>query len=211
MPVEDRDVFRRRPRVEGHPPRLAVLPRPEGAVQLSGLSPRRPRPHDLLRVLPARAGTAAIDAPGRPADSLAAPASAFRLDWWDVPWRSTGGAPKDHPRVHGAERGGTRRATLVATDDDGHSRRADLFIAVDKTRLVSIEFKYLRAKSRPAVPACVRQIRQHLTKHRACVLVLYVATPVSEGLEADTQEIRESLSRVNGFVVRVDGPPVVFC
>ena len=35
----------------------------------------------------------------------------------------------------------------VDTDDDGHSRRADLFISMGK-KLVSIEFKYLRAESK---------------------------------------------------------------
>jgi len=98
----------------------------------------------------------------------------------------------------------------VDTDDDGHSRRADLFISVGKAGLVSIEFKYLRAKCKPAALGCVRQIRQHLTKHRACVLVLYAATPMSVGLQGTTREIRDDLRSANGFVVVMAGPPVEF-
>ncbi len=98
----------------------------------------------------------------------------------------------------------------VDTDDDGHSRRADLFISMGKAGLVSIEFKYLRAKSNPAVLGCISQIRQHLTKHRACVLVLYAATPVSVGLESTAGKIRDGLRGHNGFVVVVAGPPVEF-
>jgi len=98
----------------------------------------------------------------------------------------------------------------VDTDDAGHSRRADLFVSVGKAGLVSIEFKYLRANRRPAVHACVRQIRQHLTKHRACVLVLYAATPVSLGLKGAAGEIQDELRSGNGFVVVKNGPPVEF-
>ena len=98
----------------------------------------------------------------------------------------------------------------VDTDDDGHSRRADLFISMGKVGLVSIEFKYLRAKSKPPALGCVRQIRQHLTKHRACVLVLYAATPISAGLESTAGEILGDVRSRNGFVVVVAGPPVEF-
>ncbi len=79
-----------------------------------------------------------------------------------------------------------------------------------KAGLVSIEFKYLRAKSKPAVQACVTQICQHLTKHRACVLVLYAATPVSTKLESTAGEIRDELRGRNGFVVVMTGPPIEF-
>lgn len=77
-------------------------------------------------------------------------------------------------------------------------------------KLVSIEFKYLRAKSKPAAQACVRQIRQHLTKHRACVLVLYAATPIFTGLESTAGEIRDELRGRNGFVVVMTGHPIEF-
>lgn len=97
----------------------------------------------------------------------------------------------------------------VDTDDDGHSRRADLFVAMGE-KLVSSEFKYIRAKSKPAAQACVRQIRQHLTKHRACVLVLYAATPISAGLESTAREIRDELRGRNGFVVVITGPSIAF-
>jgi hypothetical protein len=98
----------------------------------------------------------------------------------------------------------------VDTDDDEHSRRADLFISMGKARLVSIEFKYLRAQRKPAVRGSVRQIRQHLTKHDACVLVLYAATPMSVGLESTACEIRDDLRSRNGFVVVITGPSVEF-
>ena len=98
----------------------------------------------------------------------------------------------------------------VDTDDEGHSRRADLFISMGKTRLVSIEFKYLRPNRKPASQECVRQIRQHLTKHRACLLVLYAATPVSAWLETAESEIRNDLRSHNGFIVVKTGPPVEF-
>jgi hypothetical protein len=98
----------------------------------------------------------------------------------------------------------------VDTDDAGHSRRADLFISMGKAGLVSFEFKYLRANRKPAVQAGVRQIRQHLTKHRACVLVLYAATPISERVESVAREIRDQLRSDNGFVVVMAGPPVEF-
>jgi hypothetical protein len=98
----------------------------------------------------------------------------------------------------------------VDTDDAGHSRRADLFISMGKSELVSVEFKYLRAKSTPAAEACVRQIRQHLTKHRSCVLILYAATPTSETLENVARQIRDDLRYDNGFVVVMTGPPVEF-
>jgi hypothetical protein len=97
----------------------------------------------------------------------------------------------------------------VDTDDAGHSRRADLFIAMD-VGLVSIEFKYLRAQSKPAAKACVTQIRQHLTKHRASVLVVYAATPPSAGLASTAEEISVELRGRNGFVVVVTGPPIEF-
>jgi hypothetical protein len=95
------------------------------------------------------------------------------------------------------------------TNDSGHSRRADLFVSMDMG-LVSIEFKYLPAKSKPAAQACVRQIQQHLTKHRACVLVLYAATPTSTGLERTVEELRDELRGRNGFVVKMTGPPIEF-
>jgi len=98
----------------------------------------------------------------------------------------------------------------VDTDDDGHSRRADLFICLGKVGLVSVEFKYLRPTARPAMHTCVRQIRQHLTRHRACVLVLYAATPVSARLERAVGEIRDGLRGCNGFVVVMTGPPIEF-
>lgn len=98
----------------------------------------------------------------------------------------------------------------VDTDDAGHSRRADLFISVGNKKLVSIEFKYLGANRRPAVQACVTQVRQHLTKHRACVLVLYAATPVSPKLKGAAEEIQDELQPFNGFVVVKEGPPVEF-
>lgn len=98
----------------------------------------------------------------------------------------------------------------VDTDDDGHSRRADLFISMGKPGLVSVEFKYLRPKSTPSAQACVRQIRQHLTKHRACVLILYAGTPTSEALEGAARNIRRDLRRDNGFVVVMAGPPIRF-
>ena len=95
----------------------------------------------------------------------------------------------------------TRAHPGVDTHDDGHSRRADLFISMGKARLVSVEFEYLRARARPAVQACVRQIRQHLTKHRTCILVLYGATPISPRLESTAGDIRDELRSRNGFVV----------
>ena len=98
----------------------------------------------------------------------------------------------------------------VDTDDAGHSRRADLFISMGKAGLVSVEFKYLRAKSTPGSGGCVRQIRQHLTKHHACVLVLYTATPVSTKLESAAGEIRDELRGSSGFVVEMTGPPIEF-
>jgi hypothetical protein len=98
----------------------------------------------------------------------------------------------------------------VDTDEDGHSRRADLFISMGTHGLVSIEFKYLRAKSNPGVSECVRQIRQHLTKHCACVLVVYAASPVSVGFERAVHEIRTRLRDSNGLVVVVAGPPIQF-
>jgi hypothetical protein len=97
----------------------------------------------------------------------------------------------------------------VDTDDAGHSRRADLFISMGKAGLVSVEFKYLRPRTRPAVQPCVRQIRQHLTKHSACVLVLYAGTPTSEALESATRQIRHDV-RSDGFVVVMAGAPIQF-
>jgi len=97
----------------------------------------------------------------------------------------------------------------VDTHADGHSCRADLFIAMGKG-LVSIEFKYLRANSKPAVQACVRQIRQHLTRHRACVLVLYTASPQSAKLASAAEAIRADLRRAHGFVVVMAGPAIEF-
>jgi hypothetical protein len=47
----------------------------------------------------------------------------------------------------------------VDTDDDGHSRRADLFISMRKTGLVSVEFKYLRAPSRRRIPSALCESR----------------------------------------------------
>jgi hypothetical protein len=98
----------------------------------------------------------------------------------------------------------------VDTYGDGRSQRADLFISMGKSGLVSVEFKYLRAKSTPASQACVRQIRQHLTEHCACVLVLYAATPVSINLESSARRIRSELRGRNGFVVLMTGPPIRF-
>jgi hypothetical protein len=98
----------------------------------------------------------------------------------------------------------------VDTDDDGHSRRADLFISMGKAGLVSVEFKYLRAKGTPSAQACVGQVRQHLTAHRACVLVLYAGTPTSEALESTARQVRDDLRRENGFVVVMVGPPITF-
>jgi hypothetical protein len=96
------------------------------------------------------------------------------------------------------------------TDDAGHSRRADLFIAMGNAGLVSVEFKHVRAKTNPSLRECVRQIRQHLTKHSASVLVLYAAIPVSMKLESTVRRIRDDLRGHNGFVVVVAGPPVEF-
>jgi hypothetical protein len=98
----------------------------------------------------------------------------------------------------------------VDTHDAGHSRRADLFVSIGKAAIVSIEFKYLRPNRTPAVTGCVGQIRQHLTKHRACVLVLYAATPVSIKLESAAGKIRDELRGCNGFVVVMTGPPIEF-
>ena len=98
----------------------------------------------------------------------------------------------------------------VDTDDDGHSRRADLFISIGTAGLVSIEFKYLRANCKPAAQGSVRQVRQHLTRHDACVLVLYTAIPASGRLESTARKIREDLPSGKAFVVVMAGPPVEF-
>lgn len=97
----------------------------------------------------------------------------------------------------------------VDTDDNGHSRRADLFISMGKD-LVSIEFKYVRPNSKPAAQACVNQILQHLEGHGACALVLYVATPQSAKLASAKEVIREALRRERGFVVEMAGPSISF-
>jgi hypothetical protein len=111
----------------------------------------------------------------------------------------------DEPRLWRARWQEFKRAHPgVDTDDDGHSRRADLFISMGKAGLVSVEFKYLRGKGTPATQACIGQVRQHLTKHRACVLVLYAGTPTSEALESAARQLREDLRRDNGFVVRLE-------
>jgi len=51
----------------------------------------------------------------------------------------------------------------IDTYDAGRQkRRADLFIAMDVNRLVSIEFKYVRPQRTPGVSACATQVRQYL-------------------------------------------------
>jgi hypothetical protein len=98
----------------------------------------------------------------------------------------------------------------VDTNEESHSRRADLFISLGRDRLVSIEFKYLPANRKPAVLSCVRQVRQHLSKHQACLLVLYAGMPVSRKLEKAASEIRNELRGGCGSVVVKIGPAVEF-
>jgi hypothetical protein len=93
-------------------------------------------------------------------------------------------------------------------DASGKSCRADLFIHVPHVGLISVEFKYVAARRTPAITATVKEMRQHLSRHAASVLVLYAARPVSPRLEASTET--QALVGHNAVVASVLGPPVEF-
>jgi hypothetical protein len=96
-------------------------------------------------------------------------------------------------------------------DKGGHRRRADLFIATDINRIVSIEFKYVAPNCRPPVRACAQQVRQYLKRHKACVLVIYYAgTPASSRMQIDREKIERRIRSKRGFVVAVAGPKIQF-
>jgi hypothetical protein len=95
-------------------------------------------------------------------------------------------------------------------DAGGHRRRADLFIATDVNRLVSIEFKYVAPRRTPSVSGCASQVRQYLTKHKACLLVIYAGEPESGRLEAVREEIGRSIRSRRGLVVAIRGPAIHF-
>src|SRR5438094_3099 len=81
----------------------------------------------------------------------------------------------------------------VDTADQGHSRRADLFISLGTAGLVSVEFKYVPAGGVPSVDSTLRQMTQHLSKHQASISVLYAAEPVANAVAAVASAIRAEL------------------
>ena len=91
-------------------------------------------------------------------------------------------------------------------DRGNHRRRADLFIATQINRLVSVEFKYVTPGQKPSANACARQVRQYLSQHKACVLVIYAGEDVSFELNTTCDEIQGLIRSKRAFVVAIRGP-----
>jgi hypothetical protein len=96
----------------------------------------------------------------------------------------------------------------VDTDDKGHSRRADLFVSFGAAGLVSVECKYSQPCRTVSVESCRKQIKQHLSKHLASVLVIYAGVPLSRGMPTAVDAIRSAIAPISGFVTLIEGPPI---
>ena len=101
-------------------------------------------------------------------------------------------------------------ASVDTLDTGNQSRRADLFIAAQNNCLISIEFKYVAPRRSPNVVAVLKQVRQHLTGHRATILVVYCAGSMTPRCAEAVQKIRSQLTRERAIVLNVEGPEITF-
>jgi hypothetical protein len=81
---------------------------------------------------------------------------------------------------------------------------------VEESPLVSVEFKYVPPRRVPNVETLVRQMKQHLTGHRASILVIYWAEPRSTHFDNAVTTLRRKQAGDHYEVVDVTGPEIEF-
>ena len=114
---------------------------------------------------------------------------------WDWSWREF----KQLPKVDTYEMG---------TGGRGRLRRADLFVRTTSGGIVSFEFKYVAPHSSLNAAASVKQIKQHLRGHKACIFVVYAGGGVSKELARDLRIITKRLVGRPAFIVPRRGSAV---